>query len=87
LRARLSGLEGRVYVQWVPAHCSLLGDERADEEAKKAARLGPDDGAQRGRISFEVVKGLIRKQVMDLLAMFGHRRCTVMALSGAFRAL
>jgi hypothetical protein len=27
--------------------------------------LGPDDGAQRGKISFEVVKGLIRSQVKD----------------------
>jgi ribonuclease HI len=59
LRARLRGLRGRVCFQWVPAHCSLLGNERADEEARKAADLGPDDGAQRGRISLEMVKGLI----------------------------
>ena len=65
LRARLWGLQGRVRFQWVPAHCGLLGNERADEEAKKAAGLGPNDGAQRGKISFEVVKGLIRKQVKD----------------------
>jgi ribonuclease HI len=54
LRARLRGLKGRVCFQWVPAHCGLLGNERADEEARKAAGLGPDDGAHRGRISFEV---------------------------------
>jgi hypothetical protein len=65
LRARLRGLKGRVCFQWVPAHCSLLGNERADEEARKAANLGPADGAQRGRISFEVVKGLIWSQVKD----------------------
>jgi hypothetical protein len=41
------------------AHCGLLGNERADEEARKAADLGPEDGAQKGRISFEVVKRLI----------------------------
>jgi hypothetical protein len=29
LRARLRGLEGRVCFQWVPAHCGLLGVERA----------------------------------------------------------
>jgi hypothetical protein len=40
-------------------------NEREDEEARKAANLGPDDGAQRGRISFEVVKRLIRSQVKD----------------------
>jgi hypothetical protein len=36
-----------------------------DKEARKADDLGPDDGAQRGRISFEVVKRLIRSQVKD----------------------
>jgi ribonuclease HI len=51
LRARLRGLKGRLCFQWVPAHCDLLGNERADEEARKAAGLGPD-GAQRERISF-----------------------------------
>jgi ribonuclease HI len=65
LRARLRGLKGCVCFQWVPAHCGLLGNERADEDARKAADLGPADGAQRGRISFEVVKGLIRSQVKD----------------------
>jgi hypothetical protein len=65
LRARLRGLGGRVCFQWVPAHCSLLGNKRADEEARKAADLGPEDSAQRARISFEVVKRLIRSQVKD----------------------
>jgi ribonuclease HI len=48
LRARLRGLKGRVCFQWVPAHFSLLGNKRADEEARKAANLDPADGAQRG---------------------------------------
>jgi ribonuclease HI len=66
LRAQLRGLKGRVCFQWVPAHCGLLRNERADEEARKAADLGPADGGQRGRISFEVVKRLIRSQVKDV---------------------
>jgi ribonuclease HI len=45
LRARLRGLNGRVCFQWVPAHGGLLGDKRADEEARKAAGLGPEEGA------------------------------------------
>jgi ribonuclease HI len=48
LRARLRGLKGRVCFQWVPAHCGLIGNERADEEARKAANIGPDDSVQRG---------------------------------------
>jgi hypothetical protein len=49
----------------VYAYCNLLGNERADEEARKAADLGPSDGVQREMISFEVVKGLIQIQVKD----------------------
>jgi hypothetical protein len=33
--------------------------------ARKAADLGPDDGVQRGRISFEVVGRLIQSQVKE----------------------
>jgi ribonuclease HI len=44
LQAHLRSLKGRVCFQWVPAHCGLLGNERADEEARKAAGLGPEDG-------------------------------------------
>jgi hypothetical protein len=58
----LRGLKGSVCFQWVPTHCGLLRNKRADEEARKAADLGPADGARRGRISFEVVKGLIWSQ-------------------------
>jgi ribonuclease HI len=72
LGARLGGLKGRVCFQWVPAHCGLLGNKRTDEEARKAADLGPADGAQRGKISFEVVKGLIRSQVEDGLPNHAH---------------
>jgi ribonuclease HI len=68
LWARLRGLGGHVGFQWVPAHCGLLRNERADEEARKAADLGPDNGEQRGRISFEVVKRLIWSQVKDGLS-------------------
>jgi hypothetical protein len=46
-------------------YCGLHGNDRADEEARKAAGLGPDDGAQRERISFEMVKGLFQSQVKD----------------------
>jgi hypothetical protein len=85
LRARLRGLKGCVYFQWVPAHCGLLGNERADEEARKAAELGPADGAQRGRISFEVVKGLIRSQAKD--APPNHAHTLWVFGDGIFRCL
>jgi hypothetical protein len=72
LRARLRGLKGCVCFQWVPAHCGLLGNERADEEARNAADLGSADGMQRERISFEMVKGLIWSQVKDRQPNHAH---------------
>jgi ribonuclease HI len=41
--ACLRGLQGRVSFQWVSAHCGLPGNERANEKAKKAAGLSPED--------------------------------------------
>jgi hypothetical protein len=72
LRARLRGLKGRVSLQWVPAHCGLLGNKRVDEEPRKVANLGPADDAQKGRISFKVVKGLIRSQVKNGPPNYAH---------------
>jgi hypothetical protein len=82
LRARLRGLKGCVCFQWVPAYCGLLRNERADEEARKAADLGPADGVQRGRISFEVVKGLIWTQVKD--GPHNHARTLLVYGDGPF---
>jgi hypothetical protein len=75
LGARLRGLQGRVCFQWVPALRGLFGNKRADEE--KAAGFGPDDRVKRRRISFEVVMGLIWKQVKDGPPNLWH---TVLAL-------
>jgi hypothetical protein len=69
----------------VYAHCGLLGNKRADEEARKAAKLGPDDGAQRGRISFEVVKGLSWSQVKD--GPLNHAHILQVYSDGPFRHL
>jgi hypothetical protein len=85
LQARLRGLRGRVCFQRVPAHCGLLRNEWADEEARKAAGLGPDDREQRGRISFEVVKGLIQSQVKD--GPYSHAHTLQVHGDGPFRHL
>jgi hypothetical protein len=81
LQARLRGLKGRVCYQCVPP----LGNERADEETRKAAGLGPDVGAQRERISFEMVKSLIRSQVKD--GPPNHSRTLQVYGDGPFRRL
>ena len=66
LQEELDGLGHRVLLQWVPAHCGLSGNERADEEANVAWRsdvggVGVDDCG----LSFESVKALVRRLVCD----------------------
>jgi ribonuclease HI len=85
LWARLRGYKGHVCFQWVPAHCGLLGNKRLDGEPRKVAGLGPDNGAQRGKISFEVVKGLIWSQVKD--GPPSHAHTLQMYGDGPFRGL
>jgi hypothetical protein len=56
-----------------------------DEEARRVAGLGPDDGAQRGRVSFDVVKGFIQNQVKD--GPPSHVRTSRVYNDGSFRLL
>jgi hypothetical protein len=60
-------------------------NKRADEEARKAAGLVPDDGAQRERISFEVVKSLVWSQVKHRPP--SHARTSWVYGDGLFRRL
>jgi hypothetical protein len=84
MRARLWGFQGHICFQWALAYCGLPGNKREDVEAKKAAGLGPDDRAQRGRVSFEMIKGLIRKQVKG---GFPNHQCTSQVYCDFFRRL
>jgi hypothetical protein len=52
---------------------------------RTAAGLDPDDGAQRGRISFEMFKGLIWSQVKD--GPPRHARTSQVYGDGPFRRL
>jgi hypothetical protein len=46
----------KVVIQWVPAHCDIQGNERADKLAKKGGALQQEDT----RLTYEVAKSYIK---------------------------
>jgi hypothetical protein len=46
----------KVVIQWVPAHCDLQGNERADKLAKKGGALQQEDTG----LTYEVAKSYIK---------------------------
>ena len=45
LLSRLAESGRQVHLQWVPSHCSLEGNERADDIAKETSSLNQTDAA------------------------------------------
>ena len=66
VRDQLSRVTCEVMFQWVPGHCGLPGNEKADQEAKEAAAqgIGPG-GIQNAPVSFQAAKSSIRRVVRD----------------------
>ena len=61
LKDRLRHVPGALFLQWVPAHCGLVGNELADQAAK-AARSAP---GPREPVSCSSAKACIRRGVAD----------------------
>jgi ribonuclease HI len=62
IREILSGLKGKVVIQWVPAHCNVPGNELADLSAKEIARTGePADTP----VSYNTSIAIINREIKD----------------------
>ena len=82
LRKRLDRCPGVVDLQWVPSHCGLSGNERADLEARGAATLAPNQIRIRAPLSLESVRSAIPSRIVDTQPDPVRRREVVQVYQG-----
>ena len=65
LRRQLEGSKQHIVIQWVPGHCGLIGNERADMEARTAS-TGRRKAKEEGRsVPLCTAKARIRRLIVD----------------------
>ena len=65
LRRQIEGSNHRIVIQWVPGHCGLIGNERADLEARTAS-TGRKKVKEEGRsVPLCTAKARIRRLIVD----------------------
>ena len=64
VRRALSMLNRRVFIQWVPGHIGLIGNEWADSAAGDAAAM-TTEAEMEGEISYQSAKAFIGREIND----------------------
>ena len=54
-----------VDLQWIPGHCGLSGNELANAEAGRSARLDPGQVPRMAPLSLESGRSAISSEIMD----------------------
>ena len=66
LRAELDQVPSMVDLQWIPGHCGLSGNELANAEAGRLARVDPGQAARLAPLSLESVHSAISTEIADI---------------------
>ena len=68
VRNKLDGMKSKIFLQWVPGHCGLTGNEWADEVAGDAAGNASKESIvdpSTNEITFQAVKAFIKREMKD----------------------
>jgi len=58
IKRRVKEIGKRITLLWIPAHCDLLGNDRADDLAKQGSKMRQDDTP----VTFEIAKARINRR-------------------------
>ena len=66
IEAKLSATEQKVVICWVPSHCNVYGNEKADQLAERGSTLSQRDAP--------TTSGIIKAKIKNVKWTINHKR-------------